>query len=251
MKSFGLIGYPLTHSLSARYFEDKFAREGIDASYSLFPIASLAALPELIARPTLAGLNVTSPYKEKVIPMLDSLSDAAAEIGAVNVIAIDRTKSGAPALHGYNSDAAGFDAAFDPMLRGCRRDRPVLVLGTGGAAKAAAFALRRMGFGVLFVSRTAGDGRIAYTDLSADTVAAAPAIVQATPLGMLGHAAGAPPIPYDAIRRGTVCIDLIYNPSPTLFMQRAEAAGAVTAGGLAMLHAQAEAAWRIWTNRLK
>ena len=248
MTTYGLIGYPLAHSFSAKYFTEKFHRQNIDAVYNLYPLPAINLLPEVLADHSLAGLNVTSPYKEAVVPMLSTLSEAAEAIGAVNVIAIDRRQDGAPLLHGYNSDAAGFASAYAHILRDAGRSQTALILGTGGAAKAAAYALRGLGFDVVFVSRSPGSDRIAYDRLTNEYVASAGAIVQATPLGMLGHAAGAPPIPYDAIRPCTVCIDLIYNPARTLFMARAEEAGAIVAGGLAMLHAQAEEAWRIWTH---
>lgn len=246
--AYGLIGYPLAHSFSASYFAEKFARESINATYTLYPIPEIDALDNLLdMHPALRGLNVTSPYKEQILPRLASMSAAAEEIGAVNVVSIS-SAGGVRLLRGYNSDSPGFQAAYGELLRGLPREAPALVLGTGGAAKAAAHALKALGFSVLFVSRKQATDRITYLNLTAAQIAAAPVIVQATPLGMLGHAAGAPSINYGAITPQHVCIDLIYNPPCTEFMERCAAQGARVIGGLPMLKAQAEIAWQIWTG---
>lgn len=264
MDEYGLIGCPLGHSWSQAYFTDMFTRLGLRARYLNFPIASLSELPALLrAHPRLRGFNVTIPYKQAIIPLLHRLSPEAARIGAVNVVSISRPAALSPAadsllLTGHNTDCLGFAAALAPHLqpRHLASGTRALVLGTGGAARAVAVALRDMAIEPLMVSRRAPapaadatpTGVITYAHITPALMAEAPIIVNCTPLGMHPKVDACPPIPYQWLTPRHLCFDLVYNPAATLFLRRAAAAGAATAGGLAMLHAQARAAWQIWTN---
>ncbi|GAB4405337.1 MAG: shikimate dehydrogenase [Bacteroidia bacterium] len=242
---YGLLGRTLSHSFSKRYFTEKFAREQIDARYELFELADIAALPDLLhTQPGLRGLNVTIPYKEAVIPYLDRLADTAAGIGAVNTIAI-----GPEGLVGHNTDAFGFEQSLRDML-GTARPAAALILGTGGAAKAVAYVLgQRLDIPFRYVSRR-GDGQavLSYDDLGGLSLRDFPLIVNTTPLGMYPQVDEAPDLPYTALGPGHYVYDLVYNPADTLLLRRAAAQGARTCHGLAMLHLQAEQAWKIWTS---
>jgi shikimate dehydrogenase len=246
MRTFGLIGYPLSQSFSKRYFTEKFAREGIqDAVYELFPLETIQAFPDLIAQqPGLCGLNVTIPYKEAVIPFLDAMDAGAAAIGAVNVIKVEAGR-----LTGYNSDAHGFEVSLRRFLeKNNARPGRALVLGTGGAAKAVVWVLERLGIDSLFVSRSEGPGRIAYTDLDAHHFEAYPLIINTTPVGMAPNMADCPPIPYHLLSAGNLLYDLVYNPEQTLFLQRGFEAGCPVVNGMEMLYLQAERAWAVWNQ---
>jgi len=243
---FGLIGYPLSHSFSRRYFGEKFAQLSIsDAFYELFPIERIEALPELLAtHPNLCGLNVTIPYKEQVIPYLDSLDPAAAAIGAVNTIKIEEGQ-----LTGYNTDVYGFAFALRQAIEKHQLDiRQALVLGTGGAAKAVVYQLSQMGIPASSVSRRSQPGVYGYTDLDADLIREHQLIVNTTPLGMHPQVDACPDIPYEALGPEHLAYDLVYNPAETLFMERAARQGAKTLNGLLMLEQQAEKAWEIWNT---
>lgn len=244
MDKYGLIGYPLGHSFSKGFFNEKFANEGIDAEYTNFEIPSISCLPEVLAQnPTLRGLNVTIPYKEQVIPHLDQISDEARAIGAVNVIAV--THHGRDiSLKGYNSDVIGFGRSIKPMLEPIHRK--ALILGTGGASKAVCYALRQMGLDTLFVSRTPKPGAITYADVTPDVVRERNVIVNCTPLGMYPKADTCPDLPYQAMDSHTILYDLIYNPDETLFLKNGARQGANTKNGLEMLLLQAYASWDFW-----
>ncbi|MCP2042536.1 shikimate dehydrogenase [Pontibacter sp. HSC-36F09] len=244
MRKFGLIGKKLGHSFSKRYFTEKFAREGIaDAAYELYELPDIAGFPELLAHePELVGLNVTVPYKEVVIPYLHGLDDSATRIGAVNTIKIagGRTK-------GYNTDYIGFRDTlqqFYPAGKGAQ----ALVLGTGGAAKAVWAALEELAIPYTSVSRIPAQNQLPYEAITPEVLQAYALIINTTPLGMAPDTASAPAIPYDALTPGHFLYDLVYNPQETLFLQKGRLAGAHTMNGLPMLHAQAEAAWKIWAN---
>ena len=220
-KVYGLIGYPLTHSFSKRFFNDKFAAEGIDAEYINFELPDIGDLMEVFAEnPLLAGLNVTIPYKEQVMPYLDELDPEAEETGAVNVIRVSRTGRDSLYLKGYNTDVEGFRDSIRPLLNAGRKE--ALILGTGGASKAVAQAFRTLGVSYQFVSRT--------------------------PLGMYPHVDECPDIPYSALTPEHLCYDLLYNPDVTTFMRKAEEAGAEVKNGLEMLLLQAFASWRVWNS---
>jgi len=248
---FFLIGNPLSHSFSADYFNDKFCREGIPDFYRLIPIPDIDCLPSLISELMKDGLhpegfNVTIPYKQSVMKYLDFVSDAAFEIGAVNVVKIIRDGDRYN-LMGYNTDAAGFKGSLQPML--CRGMSRSLVLGTGGASKAVAYVLKSLGFDVKKVSRSNGMADLTYGDLTAEIVSGYDVIVNATPLGTYPDIADCPTIPYEGIHAGQICHDLVYNPTITEFMRRAAAQGASVKSGLDMLHIQAEEAWKIWSAK--
>lgn len=248
MKEYGLIGYPLTHSFSAGYFADKFAREGInDCVYRNFPIENVGLIKELInSHPDLRGLNVTIPYKEKVIPLLDSFDDESARIGAVNTIKICR-KNAACILKGFNTDAYGFETSIKPFLKA--DNKIALVLGTGGASKAVEYVLRKLGIAVIFVSRTPSNpGHIGYHDVSPSILKKASILVNTSPVGMYPNTNDCPDLPYDCLTADHLLYDLIYNPPETQFMALGQSRGATTINGLQMLHLQAEKAWEIWNS---
>lgn len=241
---YGLIGYPIGHSFSARYFNEKFEREHIDQTYQLFPLRDITELPGLLAdHPDLNGLNVTIPYKSAVIPYLTELDDDARAIGAVNVIKIDRERG---VMKGYNTDATGFRNSLMPLLQPDMKR--ALVLGTGGASKAVAHVLRELGLKVTHVSRNPGKDTIGYCDLTPEVMESHLVIVNATPLGMWPNVDGSPDIPYRYLTPSHLCYDVVYNPEVTKFMTLASEHGARVKNGLDMLVGQAEAAWKIWSE---
>lgn len=244
MDKYGLIGYPLGHSFSISYFNQKFADENIDASYENFEIPTVDALPEIIAtNPELRGLNVTIPYKEKVITYLDALSPEARAIGAVNVIKVSR-EGNSVKLKGYNSDVIGFTKSIEPMLE--RFHKKALILGTGGASKAINYGLKSLGLETVFVSRFQRPNTIQYKDVTPDVVKEYNVIINCTPCGMYPHTEECPDIPYDALDNHNILYDLIYNPDKTLFMRKGEEHGANVKNGLEMLLLQAFASWEFW-----
>lgn len=246
-RKFGLIGYPLGHSFSRQYHNERFSRLGIDAIYNNYELPDIALLPQLIASDSsIEGFNVTIPYKEAVIPYLDEMDDAARAIGAVNVIRIVRD-GGQARLTGYNSDYTGFARSFATLAAG-RRPEKALVLGTGGASKAIAAALQDMNIVVRKVSRHPAAGQLSYGDLTPAVMAAHTVIVNATPLGMYPATEACPPIPYELITPAHICYDAIYNPSETTFMKLAARQGATVSNGMQMLYGQADAAWEIWNR---
>lgn len=241
---FGLIGYPLGHSFSAKYFAEKFAKEGIDAEYKNFAIENIEKLPGIIeSNPELCGLNVTIPYKQDVIPYLDTLDEAAKRIGAVNVISVKRTSTGVK-LTGYNADVIGFMESLHPLLK--PQHREALVLGTGGASKAVVDGLKQLGIKPQYVSRTRKEGILAYEDVTPNIIASHKLIVNCTPLGMYPKIDNAPNIDYNCITPEHLLYDLVYNPLETLFLRKGKEHGATTKNGLEMLRIQAEASWRYW-----
>lgn len=248
MLKYGLVGYPLRHSFSIGYFNEKFHAEGIDAEYLNFEIPSINDFMEVVLEnPTLAGLNVTIPYKEQVIPFLDELEKDTAAIGAVNVIKIIR-KKGKIRLVGYNSDIIGFTQSIEPLLQ--PHHKKALILGTGGSSKAAFHGLKNLGVESLFVSRTPGQQKnsITYQDITPEIMAEYTVIVNCTPVGMYPKVDFCPDIPYNLLTPNHLLYDLLYNPNITLFMKKGEAQGAVTKNGLEMLLLQAFAAWEIWNS---
>ncbi len=245
-KVYGLIGFPLTHSFSKQFFNDKFAAEGIDAEYVNFELPDIGDLMEVFAEnPRLAGLNVTIPYKEQVMPYLDTLDPEAEETGAVNVIKIIRSGRDNLHLKGYNTDVEGFRDSIRPLVGNRRK---ALILGTGGASKAVAQAFRTLGIEYQFVSRTPREGVITYADLTPAVMADHRIIVNTTPLGMYPHVDEYPDIPYAQLTPGHLCYDLLYNPDVTTFMRKAQEAGAEVKNGLEMLLLQAFASWRVWNS---
>lgn len=246
MKTFGLVGFPLTHSLSQLYFTEKFSKERINAKYLNFELPDIGDLWEMIAeQPDLKGFNVTIPYKEQIIGYLDIISDEARKIGAVNTVKVAAGHEG-PVLCGYNTDAEGFWEALRPILR--KDVNSAIILGTGGASKAVANALRKAGIDPLIVSRSKNKSCFTYSDLTPEIISRRPLIVNTTPLGTYPDVDTCPDIPYHALTPLNICFDLVYNPAETLFLKKAAEHGAVTKNGLDMLHKQAEASWRIWQS---
>ncbi len=246
MDKYGLIGYPLKHSFSIVYFNEKFRAENIDAEYVNFEIPRIEEFMEVIdENPDLCGLNVTIPYKEQVIPYLDELDKDTAKIGAVNVIKIIRQPKGKVKLVGYNSDIIGFTRSIEPLLRPVHTH--ALVLGTGGASKAIYRGLENLGIKSTFVSRTKkNDEILTYQELTPEVMQQYKVIVNCTPVGMYPKVDDCPDIPYDLLTPEHLLYDLLYNPDETLFMKKGRAQGATVKNGLEMLLLQAFAAWEIW-----
>ena len=250
MEKYGLIGYPLGHSFSISYFNQKFADEGINATYENFEIPSIDDLPEIIDRyPNLRGLNVTIPYKEKVIPFLDSISPEARAIGAVNVIRVTHEKN-KTILKGFNSDVIGFTQSIEPMIDK-KWHKKALILGTGGASKAICYGLKSLGIEPVFVSRYERPDTIQYEKVTPEVVKEYNVIVNCTPLGMYPNTDVCPKLPYEAMDNHTILYDLIYNPDQTLFMRKGAEYGAEVKNGLEMLLLQAFASWEFWHGKEK
>ena len=247
MKKYGLIGYPLGHSFSKNFFNEKFHSENIDAEYVNFEIPSIDDLPKVIANnPNLEGLNVTIPYKEKVISYLDKLDSTAASIGAVNVIKIERSK-GKVKLTGHNSDIIGFTRSIEPLLEPYHKK--ALILGTGGSSKAIRQGLLQLGLETLFVSRGKHDeSTITYEEITPQIMNDYKVIVNCTPVGMYPQADKCPQIPYELLTPQHLLYDLLYNPDTTLFMKKGSDRGAIVKNGLEMLLLQAFASWDIWNE---
>ena len=276
MTTYGLIGYPLGHSFSRKFFTEKFEKEGIDAQYLNFEIPSIEEFPEIIKNnPELRGLNVTIPYKQQVMQYLDEISEEAKAIGAVNVVRIERPSpqpspimgretmrnagnkpDGLPikgdmseglrgSLIGYNSDVIGFLESIKPLLK--PHHKKALILGTGGASKAIRYGLeKKLGMKTLFVSRSAREGMITYEEVTAEVLKEYEVIVNCSPVGMYPHVDECPALPYEAMNENNLLYDLVYNPLETLFMKKGAEQGATVKNGLEMLHLQAIASWKFW-----
>ena len=248
MDKYGLIGYPLGHSFSISYFNQKFKDEDIDAVYENFEIPSIDLLPEVLdSNPNLKGLNVTIPYKQKVIPFLDSISPEARAIGAVNVIKVVHEGKNVK-LKGYNSDVIGFTQSIEPMLD-AKWHKKALILGTGGASKAINYGLRNLGLETVFVSRYERPNTIQYKSITPEVVKEYNVIVNCTPVGMFPKTDACPDLPYEAMDSHTILYDLIYNPDTTLFMEKGMERGADVKNGLEMLLLQAFASWEFWHEK--
>ena len=248
MDKYGLIGYPLGHSFSISYFNDKFADEGINAKYENFEISSIDQLQEVLdTNPNLRGLNVTIPYKERVIEYLDSITPEAQAIGAVNVIRVSHEGKKLK-LKGYNSDVIGFTKSIEPMLDS-NWHKKALILGTGGASKAINYGLKSLGLETVFVSRYQRPGTIQYESITPEVIREYNVIVNCTPLGMYPHTEECPKLPYEAMDYHTILYDLIYNPDETQFMKRGREHGAEVKNGLEMLLLQAFASWEFWHEK--
>lgn len=251
MKEYGLIGYPLSHSFSKKYFTEKFANEGIEGHhYDLYEMEGVDGLKKLVKDKGLLGLNVTIPHKKAVIPLLKSLNDKAERIGAVNVIKVDDKGE----LHGYNSDYFGFKKSLEQMI-GDATVENALILGTGGASFAVRVALEDMGIQYKYVTRKISsapdflqDVCITYEDITPNLIRETKLIVNTTPLGMSPNTDQAPDLPYQSIGDGHYLYDLVYNPLETKFMKEGKVRGAKIENGLDMLHLQAEESWRIWNQ---
>lgn len=247
MRKFGLIGFPLSHSFSKKYFSEKFKKEGIaDCSYGLYPLESIKQFPDLIAsEPDLVGLNVTIPYKEQVIPYLDELDEKARAIGAVNTITIQDGK-----LKGYNTDYYGFKNSLTQWVGANPMPKKALILGTGGASKAVRATLEDLSIDYQFVSRTTAADMFTYEALKSTPqhFNTATLVVNTTPLGTHPNTNQLPDLPYEQLTRDHYLFDLVYNPLITSFMQKGIDAKCWVKNGFEMLHGQAERAWEIWNS---
>lgn len=244
MKQYGLIGFPLTHSFSKKYFEQKFLREGISGcAYDLFAIEEIEQLPALLnAHPNLQGLNVTIPYKQKVMNYLQDIDGPAAEVGAVNCIKVINS-----ALVGYNTDVYGFEKSLAGFIAESFKGN-ALVLGTGGSSKAVCYVLNKLGISYQLVSRQKGEEHLAYEELTKEIIEANILIINTTPLGMFPNIDSCPELPYQYLTPNHFVFDLVYNPTETLLLQKAKVQGAETKNGLEMLELQAQRSWEIWNN---
>ena len=246
MRRFGLIRRTLGHSFSAKYFTEKFEREGLSAKcrYDLFELPEISCGEEFISSTEgLVGFNVTLPYNQQIIPYLTDLSDEARNIGAVNCVKLlpDGKRVG------YNTDVDGIRISLDKLL-GSVEVNSALVLGTGGASQAVQYVLAERGIAYSIVSRDSARGNITYADLSPEIMAENRLIINTSPVGMYPHHDQAPDIPYEELGENHFLFDLVYNPERTLFVEKGAARGAHTLSGLDMLYAQAEAAWKIWNE---
>lgn len=262
MKKFGLIGYPLSHSFSKKYFTQKFEDQKIEGSeYNLYPLEKLESFKDLLYKNrNLCGLNVTIPYKVDVIPYLDWLSHEAKIIGAVNCI---KVKSESPVtaafsgelgveghdfrLEGYNTDAYGFENSLKPLLRSHHNN--ALILGDGGAAKAVKYVLQKLNIAYVVVTRKEIDNNMLFSDLNEQEIKHHKLIINTTPLGTYPDVDACPPIPYEYLTDEHLLYDLIYNPEETLFLKRGREKGTATKNGLEMLILQAERSWEIWNSK--
>ena len=242
MKVYGLVGKTLQHSFSADFFADYFVTENIVAKYQNFELAAIEDIQSVFdLKP--AGLNVTIPYKESVIPFLDELDPIAEKIGAVNTIVFDGDKK-----IGYNTDAFGFKQAIKPFLN--NQHERALIFGTGGAAKAVASVLKEIGVDVIFISRDphGKNKHFNYSEVNNQMLNACKLMVNCTPVGTFPNSADFLPLPYEGIGKDHLVIDLIYNPKKSMFLQKAENQGATIMNGEGMLKAQAMKSWSLWNN---
>jgi shikimate dehydrogenase len=243
MKQFALIGYPLGHSFSKKYFEEKFVKENLqDCVFDLFAIKEIEEFKNLLFNhKNLIGLAVTIPHKETVMPFLDNITEAAKEIGAVNCITFINGKT-----KGYNTDVIGFEKSLKPLLKA--HHTKALILGTGGASKAVQYVLKSLGIHFLLVSRTKTNNTITYEDVSEEILQNHLLIINTTPLGMSPNEEGLPDIPYQNLTAKHLLYDLIYKPEKTMFLQKGEEKGCTIKNGLEMLVLQAEENWKIWNE---
>ncbi|MCX6191069.1 MAG: shikimate dehydrogenase [Flavobacteriia bacterium] len=242
MKVYGLVGKTLQHSFSADFFSDYFVTENIVAKYQNFELAAIEDIQSVFdLKP--AGLNVTIPYKESVIPFLDELDPIAEKIGAVNTIVFDGDKK-----IGYNTDAFGFKQAIKPFLN--NQHERALIFGTGGAAKAVESVLKEIGVDVIFISRDplGKNKHFNYSEVNLQMLNACKLMVNCTPVGTFPNSADYLPLPYEGIGKDHLVIDLIYNPKKSMFLQKAEGQGATIMNGEGMLKAQAMKSWSLWNN---
>ena len=247
MRKFGLIGYPLGHSFSKKYFTEKFQTEYIsDCSYENYPLKSLDGFRKFIAEDCeLCGLNVTIPYKSEILGLLDITEHEAKEIGAVNVIKIKRTGSHIT-LIGFNSDVTGIRDTLIPFIT--ENVRNALVLGTGGSSKAVSHVLNKFGLKVDLVSRNRKPGVLSYSDIDSEKIKRTQLIVNTTPLGMFPNVDNRPDIDYKKLNSSHILFDLVYNPELTSFLRLGAEQGCRILSGIKMLHSQAEKAWQIWND---
>ncbi|PZR28215.1 MAG: shikimate dehydrogenase [Citrobacter freundii] len=243
MRVYGLIGYPLSHSFSKKYFTEKFEREGLnDCRYELFPLSSIEELPQLLRdNPELCGLNVTIPYKEQVLSYLQEENELVKAIRACNCIDIRGGR-----LKGYNTDVLGFERSLKQLMQ--PHHKKALILGTGGVSKAVQFILEKMGLAYRYVSRKPGVHSFSYEQLTRQVMEEYTLIVNTTPLGTYPNVTEAPQIPYEALTPKHYLFDMVYNPERTLFLKKGEERGAIIKNGYDMLEIQADESWKIWAG---
>jgi shikimate dehydrogenase len=249
MRKFGLIGYPLGHSFSKRYFTEKFALEKIhDCLYDNFPLKNIEEFPDLIlTNPDLCGLNVTIPYKTEILKYIDIKEPAIKEIGAVNVLKIKRIGNKVH-IYGYNSDVVGIRDSVQPLFPD--KAGRALILGTGGSSRAVSYTLKKMGFKVTFISRKKSPGILSYSEISSTIMENTDLIINTTPLGMYPDTSTKPDINYELLSKKHILFDLVYNPEITSFLQMGKEKGCQIITGLKMLYSQAERSWEIWNDPL-
>ncbi|WP_430406626.1 shikimate dehydrogenase family protein [Fluviicola sp.] len=242
MPKYGLVGKTLGHSFSKHYFEEKFQKEGLDHTFENFELTDIEEIQGVFSTPDLVGFSVTIPYKEAIIPFLDSLSEEAIAIGAVNCVAlVDGQKTG------YNTDAFGFHQMIKPFLT--NEHERAIILGTGGASKAVAYVLKKIGLDVLWISRNPNkEKEFAYDAINEHMLRACKVIVNCTPVGTFPNITDSLPFPFQHLTDKHLCIDLIYNPEETVFLRESRLHGATTLNGLSMLKEQANKAWEIWNT---
>jgi shikimate dehydrogenase len=247
MRKFGLIGYPLGHSFSKKYFTEKFLNEHItDCCYENFPLKNLDRFQKMINEDSdLCGINVTIPYKSEIIRFLDVIDPEANEIKAVNVLKIKRI-DGRVLLHGFNSDVTGIRDSLSPYIKGIVRS--AIVLGTGGSSRAVCYFLKKSGINIIQISRNKKPGILAYTEINSGLISNTELVINTTPLGMFPDTEGKPDIDYNLLTRNHILFDLVYNPELTSFLKMGKERGCTTISGLKMLCSQAERAWEIWND---
>jgi shikimate dehydrogenase len=242
MRRFGLIGFPLTHSFSQKYFAEKFQLLGIsDCVYENFPLTHINKLPDLLLQENLRGLNITIPYKKQVLSYLTNQSAVVEKIGACNCLAIQNGK-----VIGHNTDVYGFRTSLQPFLKS--NHQQALIFGTGGASAAVAYVLEELGIVYRFVSRQAGDNLLDYASINESVLSTHQLLINTTPLGMYPQVDQYPDIPYELLTPDHHLYDLIYNPAETKFLELGRKQGATTQNGAEMLVLQAEESWRIWNE---
>lgn len=243
MRLFGLIGYPLTHSFSKKYFSEKFEKEELhDCRYENFEIETIDVLPQItLYKEDLEGLNITIPYKERVLKFLDECNELVQQTGACNCISIRNGK-----MIGHNTDVIAFERSILQKLQ--PHHKTALILGTGGAAKAIEFVLKKLGISYEFVSRNPSADQLSYNQVDHSVIQTHYLIVNTTPVGLYPNISDAPPLPYEALSSNHFLFDLIYNPEKTLFLQNGEERGAIIQNGYDMLVYQAEESWKIWNS---
>lgn len=244
MRTYGIIGFPLTHSFSQKYFTEKFIKEGIAGCvYKIFPIQSIAELPQLMNNnPDLKGLNVTIPYKQSVFQYLHAVTEIPPGLRACNCIRIEGGKA-----IGYNTDIAGFENSILPLLK--EQHKHALILGNGGAAEAVKFVLQRLNIGYQVVSRNLHNGStLTYADLDEKIITEHSLVINTTPLGTFPRTNSCPDIPYQFLHSKHLLYDLVYNPATTLFLQKGAEQGATIKNGFEMLVIQAEESWKLWNE---
>ncbi|MEJ7625360.1 MAG: shikimate dehydrogenase [Ferruginibacter sp.] len=245
MNEYGLIGNPLQHSFSKKYFTEKFQKEGLtNCSFELFPLNTISELEAILhSHKDLKGLAVTIPYKVAVLPYLNNIDKAADEMGAVNCIRIDKEK-----LTGFNTDVIGFEKSFAPLLE--NHHLKALVLGTGGASRAVQYVLKKLGIPFLIVTRsTPLAEQVNYNFINREVIINYPVIINCTPAGMFPNENTLPEIPYQYLTERNYLYDLVYKPEETLFLKEGKKAGAIVKNGMEMLIIQAEENWRIWNDK--